>query len=188
MIAAPSANAMRPFRIFSMALGVGLSAAVAASSPTGASDTNSAATHEEAIAACEAVITAGLIAPSTYKRINVRHGDTPISVDDFAALIGETDKNGTIYRNIGYAAANGLKLREMIIEGEAQNEFGVPIRRLDRCLFRMSGAEYQMKSQIDLYVDSAISDRRMRDLFASGAVPGAPPGTELAQPVRPCCI
>jgi hypothetical protein len=88
------------------------------------------------ITACDSFVKASLKAPSTYKRISAVVLDEPISKESYASGAGSKPRD-PLYDFHKQQAINPA-IRNVVVEYDADNSFGVPLRSKMLCEFLMS--------------------------------------------------
>jgi hypothetical protein len=87
------------------------------------------------LAACEEAMKERLKAPSTYRRISVSETKEPLSFEQYYAARPESDAVKTVL--IRGATEKPVK-RTILIEYDAANAFGTPLRSRSLCTFEAS--------------------------------------------------
>lgn len=96
------------------------------------------------VAACEEAIKSRLIAPSTYHRIKLSEDREPITLDQLVAGIDDDNAKKFVRQ-----AATREPVRQIaLIEYDAMNAHGVPLRAKSRCI-------YESATDFDIEVEKA---------------------------------
>jgi hypothetical protein len=89
------------------------------------------------VASCEAALKKQLAAPSTYRQIQVTETQSPISADDY---LKANEQSETVRRFLQKMNIQPVRARA-IIEYEASNRYGVPLRSFVECLYDAQSAD-----------------------------------------------
>lgn len=136
------------------------------------------------VQACEQFIKSGLKAPSTYKQISLKTYDEQLSLPEFLQRTGQKNLHPVIQRGLELQAEDGLGLRTIVIESEAANGYGVPIRSTDICAFKLVGGKVEDKRALDMHVSSAENRRSSAQLREAGYLPAS----QEDGGAFPCCV
>ena len=111
------------------------------------------------VQACEDFIRDGLRSPSTYKRMSLVSDDKQLNEEEFRELT-KLPRYGTYTPH---------QLREVLIEYEAANAYGTPVRGTEICAFVLTDGELPSKAAMKADLALAKSARTLRDLQIAGA-------------------
>lgn len=119
------------------------------------------------VESCEAYIKSGLKAPMSYRKISVRTFDSqPMHFADLRAEAGLTHpkvgSNALLHNN------DMVVRRDVFIDYDADNDSGVPIRSIDKCVFKIVDGKAPTPSEMALAVSHAITARSSRELRETG--------------------
>lgn len=104
------------------------------------------------VTTCEQFIRGGLSAPTTYKRIGIKESSRTATNEELLAL-GKDPRMIAFSKRYSIPAGG---LHSVVIEYDAQNSFGVPLRSKQICLFE---GEKPVQAMLDTGLSKAERKR-----------------------------
>ncbi len=141
-----------------------------------------AACAKPEISACEEFVKGGLRAPATYRRVSLETRDERVTWDEYLRESPSDRGNEMLKR----AFDLGQERRIVSLTYDAQNGFGVPVRNMTRCAFRLSEGKLANRN-LKTTVRLAIAQRELRQSVRRGELPNIPPSDRPLEPAYPCC-
>lgn len=145
------------------------------------------------VAVCEDFIKSSLRSPSGYRQVDVTIYDSaPMAPAAFWAEAGLPDPARDPSTVIRLAEANRIRghqisRRDVFIHYDAPNAYGVPVRGVEKCAFRLIDGQLPSREDMDIDASIAVSRAGMRRLVEDGGVPGAAVDGE-PRPGFACCL
>jgi hypothetical protein len=98
--------------------------------------------------ACESEIKERLLAPTTFKKLSTSSARKEIAIEEY--LIDEKQESVRATLRLGFSKATEF---EMIVQYEASNAYGVPIRSFANCRYRTLSDNASKASKFSVIVN-----------------------------------
>jgi hypothetical protein len=138
------------------------------------------------INACETFIKSELQSPSTYNRLSVASTDRQTSAEEMLDLYSEDSVRDLQKTLLEIEEREGLALRQVQIEYEAANSYGVPVRAYEICVFKLVGGSLEEADRLEANARMAKLRRAVRQYDELGLMKAAPSGRGGAK--YACCL
>lgn len=141
------------------------------------------------IEACTAYTKAQLAAPTTFKLISTISGDKPISLPDFERKYLPShgdDSDQALTELLKLKAEQGITIRTVVMEFDAENKMGVPLRSAQSCEFALFGGKLPARDKLLKAAEDASDRREFGDWVDAGVVK-KPKGYRVPESYKTCC-